>query len=132
MRALAAEAADRLQSKVTYMMLTAFGLFTQDAKVASLINTGYISSVEQGTAWWVLTARNVEKPVDLATGDSAGKISASFHEYTPSDALLCAIVQRQNSGLEDNCDSLLKWTFGEVENIPTIRSAYNLQAWQEQ
>ncbi|CAH0392747.1 unnamed protein product [Bemisia tabaci] len=122
------QAADRLQVRADYNILANFAHLVQDAKSAGHIRTGSTSSQELGTAWWVISGRKSEDPSEVAAVAESVRIDSAFPEFTPSDALLCAIVERQNTGLEDNTDILLKWTFGEVENVPSIRVAYNIQA----
>ena len=68
----------------------------------------------------------------LPTSKDSFKTTVEFYSSEPlkSSEFIDSPVLKSpaNTGLEDNTDILLKWTFGEVENVPSIRVAYNIQA----
>lgn len=121
-----AEANAALVTVVSYAMLTAFSRLVKAAHARNLIRTSYISSVPEGTAWWLLTARTPADPATVAA--DAVAVFSTFKEWTPADGMICGIVQRRNDGLFPDLAAGLMWSFDAVRGVSGLRNTFNLDA----
>ncbi|CAH0394707.1 unnamed protein product [Bemisia tabaci] len=123
------EAAQRLGTLVTYENLENFSLLIEACTYRNLIQSGLLSSVTLGTAWWMLSAGKIDDPSTVADGDEEDvKILSCLKEFTPADAVYCALAQRQNTGIEEGIDIGMKYTGDDIFGIPSLRSIYNVRA----
>lgn len=120
--------AQRLETLVGFQLLASFERLVKAASARGLIRTAFISSVPEGTAWWLLTARSPADPATIANGLDSVDVRAVFKEWTPADGILCAIVQRQNDGLFPDEVALLMWAFDTVRGISGLRNTFALDA----
>lgn len=120
--------AQRLTNRVSFDILQSFAALVAAALARGFIRTGFISSVPEGTAWWLLTARTPANPTVIANDSDAANVYGVFKEWTPSDGVICAIVQRQNDGLFPDMLVALMWSFDTVRGIAGLRRTFNLRA----
>lgn len=120
--------AQRLSTLVNFQMLANFASLVQNARSRNYIRTGLVSTAVQGTAWWMLSARNATNINNLAMNQDSVLVVATFKEWTPADAIYCAIVQRLFDGYHINVDSVLKWATDFITGISSLRASFNLQA----
>jgi len=91
------QAAERLNTLATNERLSAFSRLVLLAEMRGFIKTGYISSVPEGTGWWILTARTPAQQDHICAGNAGtANVFGCFPEWTPADALFAAVVQRGN------------------------------------
>lgn len=122
------DAACGLHNVVSHAMLCGFASLVKSAHVRDFIRVSTVSSVVEGTAWWLLTARDPTNTTIIANGLDRVFVAATFPEWKPVDGLLCAIVQRQFDGLFPNLLTGLTWTFDTVRGISGLRSNFNMDA----
>lgn len=93
-----ADPAMRLNTLCTHVIMTAFTRLVQDAKVRGILRVTTISRDMSGTGWWTISARDAVDPNNIAI-DCQNIVIRSFHrDFTPSDAILAAMIQRQYDG----------------------------------
>jgi len=124
---VAGQGVDPLVNLFTLARIQSAARLIQAAKVRGIINTGFLSSVVDGTAWWCMSARQAANQNVVANGIANVGVVAIFPEWTPADALLCAIVQNQYDGLFGDIAAMY-WSAGFVTSIGAIRNSYNLGA----
>nr|QIJ56919.1 hypothetical protein [Scaphoideus titanus-associated partiti-like virus 1] len=117
-----------LGAVVTFDMLSAFSRLVKAGTSRNLIRGAFISSVPEGTAWWLLSARAPANLATIANNVDAATVIAVFKEWTPADGILCALVQRQNDGLFADEVELPMWSFDTVRGISGLRNTFNLDA----
>lgn len=121
------DANSSVSAQCTFARMTSFSRLVTAAHVRNFINIGYLSNVTNGTAWWLLSARTPATPDTVASEQTVVQVYSSFKEWTPADAIYCAIVQNHFNGkigdLEPN-----KWSTDIIRGIPAIRSAYDIGA----
>jgi hypothetical protein len=86
---------ETIDAQVIFNMLQSFGSFVNLLFSRGFIRLGSISNVAAGTAWWILSARRSDELATLATEYDTVVSIAAWPEWTPSDAVLSALVQRQ-------------------------------------
>lgn len=114
-----ADAAQRLQNRVTHDMLSHFSNVVNTLAVRGFIRTGYISRADAGTGWWLLTARKTGIIGEIATADTLSvRILSQFPEFTPSDAFMAAIVRRRFDGnLAGYVANAFTWTVETIRDV---------------
>lgn len=123
-----ADVNENLDVRVTHNILGAFTRLITAAANRGLIRTGFISSQPNGTAYWLLSARDSQNPADVADGDANHcHVFAVFKEWTPSDALLASITLNQFDGMFGGNDEL-KWTTDPTRAIGGLRQSFNANA----
>jgi hypothetical protein len=117
-----------LDVQVTHAILRQFVNLVNGAANRGLINTGFLSTVSSGTAYWLLTARSSVNAADIAPQDANHcHIFAVFKEWTPADAMLASIALNQYDGLFGG-NVELKWTTDPTRAIGGIRATFNANA----
>lgn len=117
-----------LPNLVPYAVLTSFSRLVKAASCRGLIRTSYLSSAIDGTAWWLLTARKASNISTVALNDNQVTTAGVFKEWTPSDGVLCSIVQRGNDGLIPDLLPQLTWVFDTIPGVVGLRRTFNLDA----
>jgi hypothetical protein len=89
----AQDANANLDVLITHNILGAFTNFVKAASNRGLINAGFLSTVTEGTPYWLLSARDSTNAAIVA-GQNANhcRVYAVFKEWTPSDAMLASIT----------------------------------------
>lgn len=123
-----ADAALALGTVVTHAMLTLFSRLVKAATARNLIRSTYISSVPEGTAWWLLSARVPANIAAIANNADSNAIVGTFKEWTPADGIICALVQRQNDGLFPALLTGITWSRDTIRGISGLRNTFNLDA----
>lgn len=123
----AEDATKHVISSVSHDTLSSFAFLVEAAYIRGFIRTSLISSVPEGTAWWLLTARSEGDPTTIAENADSSMVFGSFKEWTPADGILCAIVQNKFDGAINNVNGLL-WGFDTVRGISGLRRSFNLDA----
>ena len=94
-----AEQANRLHVVVTQAIISAFRTFAMQCNSAKLIRLVMLSNLPDDTAFWLISARQFVNS-DIIANEVGGVVAMStFTEWTPSDVLMCAIVQNQFNGV---------------------------------
>lgn len=122
-----ADAAQRLETLVTHVMLNQFSQLVNACASRNYIRTGFLSNVIPAMAWWALGVYNAAVVDELANGVDSTRIVAAFKEWTPADAVLAAIVQRQFTGITIY-DPYHKWTCDTIVGCLGLQTAFNLEA----
>lgn len=122
------DAALALGTVVTHAMLTLFSRLVKAATARNLIRSTYISSVPEGTAWWLLSARVPANIAAIANNADSVAVVGTFKEWTPSDGIICALVQRQNDGLFPALLTGITWSMDTIRGISGLRNTFNLDA----
>jgi len=118
----------RLSALVNHNILTAFENLVLACRNIGGIHVSTVSQADEGTAWWLLSARQTTNHTVVCNGlQDNVTVLGVFKEWTPSDAAICAIVQRQNDGLFGGIDEMF-WTTDPARSIGATRRAFNIQA----
>ena len=117
----------RLEFIVTINMLDAFTSLIVAAKSRRLIQVATIGDQTEGTAWWAISARDSTNQDKVANQSDSVIIKSAFREFTPTDALMCAIVQRQNDGHLPGASADV-WTSNTITGTISIRHMFCLKA----
>lgn len=123
-----ADNAVALGTVVTHVMLSLFSRLVKACTARNLIRGSFISSVPEGTAWWILSARLPGNIADIANNLDSVTVMATFKEWSPADGIFCAIVQRQNDGLIPNILVGTTWSMDTIRGISGLRNTFNLDA----
>lgn len=110
-----------------FNILSSFSTLVKAANARGFINVGTISSVTEGTAWWLLTARNPDNPANIANEIDSAVVYGIFKEWTPADGVFAAIVQSHFDG-SINEIKVLQWAFDTVRGISGLRREFNISA----
>lgn len=94
-----ADNAVALGTVVTHAMLSLFSRLVKACTARNLIRGAFVSSVPEGTAWWILSARQPGNIVNIANDIDSVTIVATFKEWSPSDGIFCSLVQRQTDDI---------------------------------
>lgn len=122
------EAGQNLERRVTHAMLSAFARLIKAAANRSLIRTGLLSSIETGTAYWILTARNTNNPAEVAAqGANHCTVYGTFKEWTPSDAVLASLSLNQFNGYFGGLTNTY-WVTDPSRAISGMRVTFNADA----
>lgn len=124
---VAPQGQDSLSTLFTQARIRNATKLIQAAKVRGIINTGLLSSVNDGTAWWLMSARNPANVNQVAAGVSNVTVLAIFPEWTPSDAMLSAIIQNRYNGLFGDIGAMY-WSAGYITSLDAIRASFILGA----
>lgn len=98
------------------------------AEARGFIRTATITSDENGTPWWMLSARSAVDQAEVAASLPTCQVVSVFKEWSGHDALLSALVQRQNDGLVPQVDLRPKWTTSIITGCNGLRRAFCLKA----
>lgn len=113
---------------VTHAMLNLFSRLVKACTARNLIRGAFISSVPEGTAWWILSARQPADIAAIANDVDSVVVVATFKEWSPSDGIFCSIVQCQNTGLFPNLLAGITWSMDTIRGISGLRNTFNLDA----
>ncbi len=116
-----------LSNVVTQANISSFVRLVQGAKVRGFVRTECLSSTTEGTAWWLLSARQASNTDNLAVDSNTVAVFGVFKEWTSIDGVLCAIAQRQYDGLLGG-DTALKWSTDYITGLAGLRRSFNLNA----
>lgn len=89
------------------------------ASDSGVITTDTMSTVTEGTLWWLLCVRNANG--NIAVNDQAVVITSLYKNFTPEDTLVAAMAQRQFDGLITVDDPQVLWSSTPVQHIPVLR-----------
>lgn len=123
-----ADHAVALGTIVTHAMLNLFSRLVKACTARNLIRAGFISSVPEGTAWWILSARQPANIAAIANDADIVVVVATFKEWSPADEIFCSIVQRQNTGLFPDLLTGINWSMDTIRGISGLRNTFNLDA----
>jgi len=123
-----ANAAQNLDVLATPAMYQSFANLVNSCTTRGFINSSFLSNETTGNAWWLLTARQIDNPTVVANGvQSTATAQGVFREWTPLDAVLCTLVQRQNDGIFGGLNEIF-WTSDPVLNVDASRQSFNIFA----
>lgn len=114
----------RLTSLVSQDIQNAFSRLVKAAERRGFITLHPIGNISAGTAWWLLSVRNSSDHSIIATDSNNVWISSTFKEWTPADAIMAAVVQRQYDGLVENVEVASKWTTDSITGIASVRETF--------
>lgn len=123
-----ADNAVTLGTAVTHAMLNLFSRLVKASTARNLIRGAFISSVPEGTAWWILSARQPANIVEIANDIDSVVVVATFKEWSPADGIFCSIVQRQNNGLFPDLLTGITWSVDTIRGVSGLRNTFNLDA----
>jgi hypothetical protein len=124
----AVDANQNLDVVVTHAILRQFVNLVTAASNRGLIRTGTVSTITQGTAYWILTARDTANPDVVAPQDANHcTIYSVVKDWTPADAMLAAICLNQYPGQFASMTEM-KWTCEPFRAIGGIRASFNADA----
>jgi hypothetical protein len=127
--AQAVDPGQRLTALCNHVIMTQFERLVLSVFHRGFIRVGYLSSVPEGTAWWMVSIRSATNMANVIIEDTdAVQPVAVFSEFTPSDGLMAAIVQRGNNGLLDGVILEPLWIMPQISGAMAIRAEYVLQA----
>lgn len=120
------EANSALDVTCTFAIRQSFFKLVNMAAKRGIIRTAHLSLVAQGTAWWMLSPRTTTRANATGASDTV-IVHGFFSEFTPSDVMLAAIVQRNFNGTND-LDPTLNWTADLIRGVFGIRRRYIIEA----
>lgn len=120
---VAPQGQDSLAVQFTQARIRAASILINAAKVRGIISVGTLSNIETGTAWWLMSARNPANTAQIAADTQSAVVHAIFAEWTPADAMLCALVQNRFDGLFGDVGAIY-WTAGYINGITALRTSY--------
>jgi len=127
--AQAADPAARLNVMVTYAMMTRFEQLVQAAVHRGFIREDVVGRAIEGTAYWLLSARIPATPANICPGEEDSVlVYGAFHEFTPTDAYLSAIVQNRFPGVIEDVLPLIYWSFDPIVGVSSLRNQFNTDA----
>jgi hypothetical protein len=116
-----------LRNLVTKTMLIAFNTFVDTAKRLNIIKIDMIGAHNTGSGWWTISARNSANTENVAHDAQTIVIRSAHTKFTPTDAILAAIVQRGNNGILFNMDPTFTTT-DPISNCFELRRQFALEA----
>jgi hypothetical protein len=121
------EAAQRIGTLTTHAILTRYSHLVRAAVARNLLRTGEISMIPEGTAWWLLSPRQTANTANIAANAESIVIRSAFDEWTPADAIFCAMVQRHFNGNLNDVNAAF-WSTDNIRGISSIRAQFALEA----
>lgn len=95
--------------------------------VKGFMNTGYLTDSIEGTSWWALSARQLNKDSSIATGkEDRIQVYANFTGYTLEDELKCAIVRNQFDGRIPDGGELVP-SDAPIHGVVSLQNVFNLK-----
>lgn len=122
------DASLKLSHLASFSKLKKFTTLITSCTSRGLIRSGYLSSTTEGTAWWLLTAKQADGITATTEEHVNTSVYAHFKEFTPHDVYQAAIAINGFDGVIPPYLPKPMLTSDVIRNLPGIRQIYNIEA----